>query len=226
MLKLNEVQFRMVLDAIIWGMKQMMPECKETSLEILDQLLDNVTDPDTTPREMAQAFYKSYHIFILEHIFGVSTNILHSKANLPQHACLLMKMVHIVLGNDPRTNQPIIQVQLIEGQENNRQAVYTHIATILKQQFGNGVTDAQIQVFVEGVFTLYTNRADFISHLRDFLIQMKQMRGEDTTDLFLEERMAEIKAKQEANQKQEAAKNAAIPGMVNPYAVLDDEDLK
>lgn len=225
MLKLNETQFRMVLDAIIWGMKQMMPECKETSLEILDTLLDNVTDPEITPRDMAQAFYKSYHIFILEHIFGVSTNILHSKANLSQHACLLMKMIHIVIGSDPRNNnQPIIQVSLMENMPDNRAAVYQHIANILKQQFGNAVTDAQIQVFVEGIFTLYTNRADFISHLRDFLIQMKQMRGEDTTDLFLEERMAEIKGKQEENRKQEAAKNAAIPGMMNPYAALDDDE--
>merc|ERR1711879_198277 len=88
---------------------------------------------------------------------------------------------------------------------------------LLKQQFGQSVTDPQIQVFVEGIFTLYQNRADFIAHLRDFLIQMKQMRGEDTTDLFLEERMAELKAKQEENRRQEAAKNAAIPGMMNPY---------
>merc|ERR1712046_390313 len=67
-------------------------------------------------------------------------------------------------------------------------------------------------------------QADFIAHLRDFLIQMKQMRGEDTTDLFLEERMAELKAKQEDNRRQEAAKNAAIPGMVNPYAALNDDE--
>ena len=225
MLNLNETQFRMVLDAIIWGMKQMMPECKETSLEILDTLLDNVTDPDVTPRNMAQAFYKNYHIFILEHIFGVSTNILHSKANLPQHACLLMKMIHIILGTDPRNNnQPLISVHLMENQPDNQKAVYQHIANLLKQQFGNAVTDAQIQVFVEGIFTLYQNRADFIAHLRDFLIQMKQMRGEDTTDLFLEERMAELKAKQEENRRQEAAKNAAIPGMVNPYAALNDDE--
>merc|ERR1711879_128112 len=95
---------------------------------------------------------------------------------------------------------------------------------LLKQQFGQSVTDPQIQVFVEGIFTLYTNRAEFVAHLRDFLIQMKQMRGEDTTDLFLEERMNEIKSEQEENRQKEAAQLQQIPGMMNPYAALDDDE--
>ena len=55
---------------------------------------------------------------------------------------------------------------------------------------------------------------------------MKEKRGEDTSDLFLEERMAEIKAKREQLMKAEQDKIACIPGMANPYAALADEELK
>lgn len=44
MLALKPEQFKLLLDAIIWGMKQMMQECKETSIKIMENLLDNVGD--------------------------------------------------------------------------------------------------------------------------------------------------------------------------------------
>lgn len=51
-------------------------------------------------------------------------------------------------------------------------------------------------------------------HIRDFMIQIRQQNGEDTSDLYLEEKAKEIKEAQEQ-------KNS-IPGVLNPYDV-DDE---
>ena len=72
---------------------------------------------------------------------------------------------------------------------------HNHIRDLLHTQFGSHLTPAQITVFVEGIFTLYDEIGEFIAHVRDFLIQMKSKRGEDTEDLFLEERMKELKDK-------------------------------
>ena len=98
MLSMNQVQFKLVLDAIIWGMKQMMQECKETSLSILKQLLLNVANQQLVDYETSQQFYKTYYMFILDHVFEVSTNILHARANLSEHAKLLAYMIKVVCG--------------------------------------------------------------------------------------------------------------------------------
>lgn len=58
---------------------------------------------------------------------------------------------------------------------------------------------------------------EFINHVRDFLIQMKEKRGEDTADLFLEERMREIKEKKEQREKEKMKSLQSVPGMFNPY---------
>lgn len=222
MLALNPDQFKLVLDAIIWGMKQMMQECKETSLTILEQLLANVTNTDLVNYDQSQNFYKTYYVFILEHVFEVSTNILHAKANLQQHARLLAYMMKIVDNKGTEnSSRPIISSTLSPNpkeNESNSQYIYEHVANLLKRQFGSAVTDVQIRVFVEGIFAYYNDLGDFIAHLRDFLIQMRELRGEDCQDLFLEERMQEIKSKKESQEKIEQEKLSNIPGMMNPYS--------
>lgn len=80
------------------------------------------------------------------------------------------------------------------------------------------MTANQITVFVEGIFGLYENLGEFIAHVRDFLIQMREKRGEDTEDLFLQERMAEIKQKKIEMEQRAAHKLSAIPGMRNSFA--------
>lgn len=46
---------------------------------------------------------------------------------------------------------------------------------------------------------------------------MKEKRGEDTADLFLEERMREIKEKKEQREKEKMKSLQSVPGMFNPY---------
>ena len=52
---------------------------------------------------------------------------------------------------------------------------------------------------------------------------MKEKRGEDTQDLFLEERMREIKMKKEKKMMQDKAMFSVIPGMANPY---EEEEIR
>lgn len=51
------------------------------------------------PHDEAQPFYKTYYINILEHVFFVTTSILHARANLKEHSKLLAGMIKTVCSN-------------------------------------------------------------------------------------------------------------------------------
>ena len=64
--------------------------------------------------------------------------------------------------------------------------------------------------------------ATFKTHLRDFLVQLKEFSAENNQDLYSEERAQQAAARQEA----ERAQRLAVPGLVNPNdRPMDDDDL-
>ncbi len=65
-------------------------------------------------------------------------------------------------------------------------------------------------MFVNGLFDLSKDYQSFKSHVRDFLIQIKELAASD--DLFLEEREAEAAQKK----KLEMEHAMRIPGMIKP----------
>ena len=65
--------FRMIIDAIVWGIKHVDRGPSETSLELVLELLHNVSqDP-----EIANAFYSMYFLSLLQHIMSVLTDTWH-----------------------------------------------------------------------------------------------------------------------------------------------------
>ncbi|VDM27081.1 unnamed protein product [Toxocara canis] len=56
----------------------------------------------------------------------------------------------------------------------------------------------QIRVTIKGFFSFNKDTAKMKNHLRDFLVQIKEQIGEDTSDLFIEEREQEIQNAQNA----------------------------
>jgi exportin-1 len=50
----------------------------------------------------------------------------------------------------------------------------------------------QIQVFVNGLFSLHPDQNRFKINVRDFLIELKEFAGQDNADLYLEEREASL----------------------------------
>lgn len=78
-----------------------------------------------------------------------------------------------------------------------------------------------INVFVANLSRFHETRdyPNFKIALRDFLIQLKEFAGEHS-DLFLDEREAEIQRKLQA--EREAA--ARVPGMLKPSQLADDDD--
>lgn len=101
--------------------------------------------------------------------------------------------------------------------EVNVQYVHQKLLEMLKQAFPH-LQEAQIVVFIKGLFALDTDVSAFREHLRDFLVQIREITGEDLSDLYLEEREAEIAAAQLEKQKRQAE----IPGLLGPAGMNDD----
>lgn len=176
-------------------------------LEILHELLLNV---GKTPN-VAQAFYSAYLLTLIQDVFAVMTDRLH-KSGFKMHATLLRLMFHLVQMNqvtvplfDPATQPP--------GQTNPA-FLREHISSLLIQSFPN-LTRTQVAQFVDGMFDTKMELTNFKTHLRDFLIQLKEFSSEENSDMFAEERERE---KQE-REKALLAQRSAVPGLLKPSEI-------
>ena len=103
-----------------------------------------------------------------------------------------------------------------------------HVTNLLKTSFTN-VAPAAVEKFVGGCFqvpaavdvgTQQAALAGFKTHVRDFLIQLKEFSAEDNKDLYSEEAAAAAAAQAEAAKQ----RGLQVPGLVNPH-LLEDDDL-
>jgi len=208
LLTIPQPQFKLVLDSIIWAFKHTMRNVADTGLNILYQLLQNISQVD----QAAQQFYQLYFIDILQHVFSVVTDTSHT-ASMTAHAAILAYMFSLV-------EQHKIKVKFSEKLENNLLFVQLHVGNLLKTEF-NHLQDEQIRLFVKGLFSLDHNIHKFKSHLRDFLIQIKEYAGENTDDLFLEEK-EELLRKAEENKRKV---KRSVPGILNPHHDNNDVEM-
>jgi exportin-1 len=204
---------KLVVDSVVWALKHQERNISDTGLEILYGLLQNVGN---TPA-VAQGFYQSYFLSLLQHILEVLTDRLH-KTGFKMHATILKHMFTLV-----ETGQ--ITTPLYEGRpdlsvpagQTNQQFLREYCATMLATSFTN-LSKQQILAFVTGLFDMSKTLPDFKILLRDFLIQCKEFAEEDNTALYGEE------MQQQVQQQQDQARQAAlaVPGVVNPYDRPDE----
>jgi len=90
MLRLNAQQFQLVMDSIIWAMKHLERNIADTGLQILYDLIHNVQMSD-----IANDFYKTYFISLLQDILGVLTDTLH-KPGFRIQSLILAKLFSIL----------------------------------------------------------------------------------------------------------------------------------
>merc|ERR550525_911176 len=210
-------QFKLVLDSIIWAFKHTMRNVADTGLQILLQLLHNVSNhPDA-----AQSFYQTYYTDILQHMFSVVTDTSHT-AGLTMHATILTYMFTLV-----ETNKVTIALNPAAAAQADNTAsaisagnisyVQDFVANLLRTAFPH-LSDNQIKITVQGLFNLDQDIPAFKEHLRDFLVQIREFTGEDDSDLFLEEREQSLKVAQEEKRKIQIS----VPGMLNPHEVPED----
>uniref|UniRef100_A0A8C2CUB5 Exportin-1 n=1 Tax=Cyprinus carpio TaxID=7962 RepID=A0A8C2CUB5_CYPCA len=169
----------------------------DTGLQILYTLLQNVAQEEAA----AQSFYQTYFCDILQHIFSVVTDTSHT-AGLTMHASILAYMFNLVEeGKISATLNPSNPVS-------NQVFIQEYVANLLKS----------VKVFVTGLFSLNQDIPAFKEHLRDFLVQIKEFAGEDTSDLFLEERETSLRQAQEEKHKLQMS----VPGILNPHEIPEE----
>lgn len=199
--------FRLIVDAVVWAFKHSMRNVAEIGLDMLKDMLSQfATYPE---RSKAQNFYKMFFMEILIHVLSVVCDRNQIKiAGLTYYADILCALFH--------TAEFSIKEQLNPPQS-NIDYIYQQISETFTQAFDN-LTQDQIRVTIKGFFSFNTDTMKMKNHLRDFLVQIKERIGEDTSDLFIEEREQEI-------QNAQNAKNE-VPGMLNPHEINDDDLMK
>lgn len=181
-------------------------------LEILEELLTNV---GKSPN-VAQAFYQQYLLSLIQDVFAVMTDRLH-KSGFKMHSTLLRHMFHLVQMN--QVTVPLFDPAQQPPGTTNPSFLREHISGLLLTSFQT-LTKTQISKFVEGMFDVKMNLPSFKTHLRDFLIELKEFNSEDNSALYTEE--SDIAARQQ--QEAMMAQRQAVPGMVKP-SDIDDDDL-
>mmetsp|Transcript_19896 Transcript_19896/g.79425 ORF Transcript_19896/g.79425 Transcript_19896/m.79425 type:complete len:964 (-) Transcript_19896:362-3253(-) len=193
-----EAEFKLIINAIVWAFKHTERNVAETGLMLLIELLENVDKS-----AFVTYFYTICFRLVLNDILSVLTDTLH-RPGFKYQAQVLMHLLSVVAAG--RVTEPMWnpdnpeEVANSGNPPNNRQFVVYHMETLLTTAFPN-LTRTQVQAVVRNMFESLGNTKIFKGHLRDFLIQTKEFGSGDNSDLFDEERKAELERKQREEQE-------------------------
>jgi len=176
------------------------------------ELFNNIAETD--PRT-SSAFFQQFFIPILQDIFFVLTDTDH-KAGFKNQAMLLSRMFHFV--ESGKIQAPLYTPDQAPVGTPNSEFLRNYVATLLQNAFSH-LKPAQVKLFVDGLFTLHGDLTRFKLNLRDFLIQLKEFSGGDNTELYAEEREAELEARAQA-ERERASK---VGGLIKPSEMADDD---
>ncbi|XP_071961945.1 exportin-1-like [Antedon mediterranea] len=207
LIQIPAAQFKLILDSIVWAMKHTMRNVADTGLAILYGLLQNIWQ-DTNA---AQNFYQTYYTDILQHVLSVVTDTSHT-AGLTMHATILAYMFNLV-----ERKRIVVALDAARGEAANEDYIKEFTGKLLKNAFPH-LQELQIKLFVTGLFSLNQDIAAFKEHLRDFLVQIKEIAGADQSDLFVEERESMLRQAEEEKRKVQMS----VPGIINPHDISDD----
>ena len=179
-------------------------------LDILHELLQNV---GRTPN-VAQAFYQQFLLTLIQDVFAVMTDRLH-KSGFKMHATLLRLMFHLVQHN--QVTVPLFDPSTQPPGQTNPAFLRDYISNLLITSFPN-LSKLQVAKFLDGMFDLKMDLPTFKTHLRDFLVELKEFNAEDNSALFTEEQERERQLREMAMM----AERSSVPGMLKPSEIDND----
>jgi len=202
------------MDAIIWAIKHTMRDIADTGLNISLELTNNFAAADSN---VANAFFSSFYLSLLQDIFYVLTDSDH-KSGFKLQTTLLSRLFQLV--ESGQIQAPIFDPASVPD-PNITNAVYVQQYTLdlLASAFPH-VSQGQVREFVQTLGESVHDIVRFKAAVRDFLIQLKEFSAGDNAELYLEEKEAE--AQRSANQEREKAAN--IPGMLKPSQIEDKDE--
>ncbi|KAK9447227.1 CRM1 C terminal-domain-containing protein [Limtongia smithiae] len=212
LLKLPGPVFGYVVDACLWASKHDNREVEAAGLNICIELINNISESD---RSIADAFYQTFFIRILQDAFFVLTDSDH-KAGFKLQAFLLARMFELVGSN--RITAPLYKPGEAPAGTSNADYLREYAVTMLQNAFPH-LQRAQLDNFVIGLFKLTDNHNKFKLNLRDFLVQIKEYGGDSTDYLYADERETELIEKQ----RQDREKALKVGGLIKPADM--DEDM-
>uniref|UniRef100_A0A1I7ZPE9 CRM1_C domain-containing protein n=1 Tax=Steinernema glaseri TaxID=37863 RepID=A0A1I7ZPE9_9BILA len=209
LIAIPEADFRLLLEADVWALQHQMRDVAEVGIEMLKEILVKVAE---LPPAEKQMFYGQHFMYLLEQVLAIATDRnqvqIVGLTNLSDVLCHLFLAVEKHMPGD-LPGKPAGQ--------SNADFIFNWLSALLAQHFSQNLNSDQIRVTAKGFFSFNNNVGKMRDHLRDFLIQLREEAGEDTQDLYIEEKESEIQ--NALNQKM------AVPGIKNPNE-LDDEDMK
>ncbi|KAK3321206.1 CRM1 C terminal-domain-containing protein [Cercophora scortea] len=220
LLKLDNRQFKFVIDSCLWASKHDNRDVETAGLNMCLELINNIAEK--TDVQTSNAFFNQFFITILQDVFFVLTDQDH-KAGFKTQSMLLMRMFYFVQpadGSPPKIQGPVYQPDQAQPGTGNREFLGNFVSQLLQNAFPN-LTVGQITLFVEGLFTLNTFYDKFRLSLRDFLISLREFAG-DNAELYLVEKEQQEKEARQA----EHERRSKVGGLLKPSEIaLDDDEL-
>jgi exportin-1 len=197
------------VDSFRWAIKHPQRDIADLGLSSLHCLFEHVASNPA----MAQPFYKAYLTIILSDLLYVLTDRMHKSA-FKMHCVMLRSICRLV-------ERGQVAVPLFaEGTPdmNNQRYLREFIGNLVLTTFSH-LSHAQVMTFVVGLFDESKDDGAYKTHLRDFLISLKEFSAEDNAALYADE----AAAAQAAAAKAEMERRRAVPGLVAPHQGDDDQ---
>jgi len=205
-LLVEESNFTLIIESIKWAFKHTERNVAETGLHTLLELLQNVQSS-----QVLNAFYQNFYLGLLQDVFSVLTDTLHK----PGFKLQVMILSHLFLAVESGAiAAPLWPQDGSVSATSNQKYMRDLLLQMLSSSFPN-LNHELMPRTINTWFECAKDQAAFKQHLRDFLVQLKEFG--DSTELFAEERQAELDSKASEMRKRQEA----VPGLLNPHARHD-----
>jgi len=137
LLKLDNRQFKFVIDSCMWASKHDNRDVEAAGLNMCLELINNVAEKTDT--QTSNAFFQQFFISILQDVFFVLTDTDH-KAGFKTQSMLLMRMFYFISpadGTAPKIQGPIYQPDQAQAGTDNKEFLANFVGTLLRNAFGN-----------------------------------------------------------------------------------------
>lgn len=198
-----------VVNAVVWAFKHTERTIAEMGLEILDRMLTNVGG---APDAFAQGFYGTYYLSLLQDVLVVVTDRLHV-SGFTMQCTILSHMFAVVAQGRVKVplGAPAAAAAGAAAPPSNEAFLLEHVCAMIATAFPN-VAKGVVREFVVGLFDQQKDLGAFKTHLRDFLIRLKEFSADgDVVDLLYAQEAEDAKRLQ---QQQQLQQRAAIPGLL------------
>lgn len=137
LLKLDNRQFKFVIDSCSWAFKHDNRDVEAAGLNMCLELINNIADK--TDVQTSNAFFQQFFITILQDVFFVLTDSDH-KAGFKTQSMVLMRMFYFVQpadGSAPKIQGPIYSPDQAAAGTSNKEFLANFVANLLRGAFPN-----------------------------------------------------------------------------------------